>query len=129
MKCGQRKYGGATCEIRSCEGIPDKIKHDVRMLCNLETEPKSRAQGHATELLNRVHAEADRLKVIIVLNPQPYGEDALDSLDLESLVEWYGQMGYQEIQHEPLLMARMFNIPRVVDSAAKISQLIIESAK
>lgn len=129
MKYGQRKYGGATCEIRSCEGIPDKIKHDVRMLCNLETEPKMRGQGHATELLNRVHAEADRLKVIMVLNPSPYGSDDCGGLALSELVEWYGQMGYQEIQHEPLLMARMFNIPQIVDSAAKISQLIIESAK
>lgn len=102
------------------------MKHDVRMLTNLEVSPESRRQGHATELLNRVAEEADKKRVIVLLNPGSFGEDGPDT---SRLVEWYGSMGYQEIQHEPLLMARMFSIPRVADAATKITNIILESAQ
>jgi GNAT superfamily N-acetyltransferase len=129
MKIGPRKYGGATCEIRFAEGVPDRIRHDVRLLTNLQTEWASRGQGHATELVNRCFTEADRWKVILLVNPEAYPVGGEAGPNTDELVEWYGRMGFNEIQHAPLLMARMFNIPQIVDTAEKVSKIILEGVK
>jgi N-acetylglutamate synthase-like GNAT family acetyltransferase len=126
MKIGQRKYGAATCEIRFAEGVPPAMKHDVRMLTDLRTEDHSQGKGHATELLTRMFAEADRMKVILLLTPEP---DENGPMTKAQLVQWYGQLGFQELQPQPLLMARMFKIPAAMVAAHKATQSIIEGIK
>lgn len=102
------------------------MRHDVRMVVNLYTNVENRRQGHAQELMNRVMKEADGKKMILLLTPDPYDDVGPDAA---RLIEWYASMGFNEIQHEPLLMARMFNIPQVVDAAERVTNLIVESTR
>ena len=101
------------------------MKHDIRMVSDLTTVTLSRNQGHATELMNRVAEEADKKKVILILNPGAFDDSGPDT---EQLIEWYASLGYQEIQQEPLLMARMFNIPQVNDAAERVNNIIMAGA-
>lgn len=125
MRIGERKYGAATLTLGFAEGLPPHLKHEVRLISNLEVDWSLRRKGHASELLSRVAAEADKKKVILILNPGAFGDIGPDT---EQLVEWYASLGYQEIQQEPRLMARMFNIPQVIDAATKITSIILEGS-
>lgn len=126
MKIGERKFGAAECKVGFAEGLPPHMKHEVRLVSDVWTTPCSRRQGHATELMNRIAAEADKKKVILILNPGSFDEVGPKT---EQLVEWYASLGYQEIQREPMLMARMFNIPQVVDAAEKVTSIILEGVQ
>lgn len=126
MKIGPRKFGGAECEVRFVPGVPDHMKHETRLICNLFVAPALRRKGQATELMNRIATDADGKRVILILNPDPFDDNAPD---LPQLVEWYASLGFQEIQKFPLLMARMFNIPQMIDAADKITSIILEGTQ
>lgn len=122
MKIGERKYGAAIAVVRFCEGVPEHMKHDVREITDVYTDPKMRRQGHATELMNRICKEADAKKMILVLRPGQFGDGEMTD---RQLYEWYGNtFGFNEIQREPVvLLARMFNIfqqPQVPAGESKI---------
>ncbi len=60
----------------------------------------------ATELMRTVMKEADEHNMLLVLFPEPFGEQP--RMSANELVDFYGRFGFQAIQAEPkVMMARM----------------------
>lgn len=128
MRYGERKFGGATCLVSACLGVPEKMRKDIREISRLECDPEERNKGHATELMKMICREADTKKMILVLTAEPYGEDP--PLSVERLADWYGTtFDFNPIQREPLLLARMFNPFPESGLTDKIGSIITEGCK
>lgn len=90
-------------ELR-CTHNPELPAHmdKVREISRLWTEPGSRKQGYATELMKQVCNEADVLGYVLMLQPKEFGK----SDGLKDLQKWYERFGFVKIQNNPVLMAR-----------------------
>jgi GNAT superfamily N-acetyltransferase len=94
------------CEVRICLAIPGRLRAATREIRSVQTEPGAQGQGHASALLHEVCREADAANITLLLWPQPYGEHI--ALSRMQLADWYARrFGFQTIQPEPILMARM----------------------
>lgn len=129
MRFGTRKFGGASCEVSICKGLPTKMNKDVREISKLYCDPSERGKGDATELMKNLCKEADSKKMVLVLVVDPYGDDA--PLNKEALANWYGAtFDFNTIQANPHIMARMFNpFPEREYVGPAISQIITEGVK
>ena len=117
MKTGPRRVGAATCIIRKTNAVPLHMRDGTRELAKLETHADSQNRGYATSLMHQVCREADAARVVLVLWPQPFGDNI--ALSKAQLAEWYAkEFGFVEIQPEPLLMARQVQAVRPVSFAA-----------
>lgn len=105
MQEGKRKLQGSTLLIRPCTALPVKMRASTRELVSLHTDPAKRGQGFATSLMHRTCREADAAGVTLVLWPKSFGEEP--GPDDDKLVTWYQSFGFQVIQSDPRLMARM----------------------
>ncbi len=102
---GKRRYGEASLELRISKALPAHMRDKTRELRNLQTPVEHRKQGKATFLMDCVTEEADDNGITLVLWPAPYGDIDLGRSQLR---DWYARRwGFQEIQAEPLMMARM----------------------
>lgn len=125
MKYGKREFGGASLEVLQCKGLPEKMQKGTREILNVITEPDERGKGHATALMEAVCREADSKKMILMLSPDPYGDDA--PLTRAQLLAWYvNKFHFNPIQHEPLILARMYDPYYQPVLAKKIGQIITE---
>ena len=92
---GDYKHGGASLCLRLPAFLPRSMRRSARELFRLHTDPAKRSQGHATGLLAKVCAEADKHGLSLVLCADP---------GLETL---YEKHGFSTIQTEPVrLMTR-----------------------
>lgn len=109
MKTGPRSVGAASLRIRQCPALPPALQKTTRELVNLETTFAEQGKGYATTLIHKVCREADAANLVLVLTPQPYGDNI--NLSKQQLEEWYERsFGFHTIQTEPMtLMARMVN--------------------
>lgn len=107
MPTGERKVGAARCRVRQCTALPERMRAKTREIVDVETPFDEQGKGYATTLLHKVCREADAAGLVLVLSPQPYGDNI--NLSKQQLQEWYGRsFGFAVIQHEPMtLMARM----------------------
>lgn len=107
MPTGERKVGAATCRVRQFTAVPVHLRDHTREVVNLETKAEEQGKGYATTLMHKVCREADAANMVLVLTPQPYGDNI--NLSEQQLAEWYARsFGFQVIQVEPMvLMARM----------------------
>jgi predicted GNAT family acetyltransferase len=106
MDTGPRTSGHAACRVRQTNAVPASMRAGIREVCSVEVPAEHQGQGHATALLHKVCSEADKAGIVLVLWPQPWGDNI--ALSREQLVDWYARrFGFQAIQPEPLLMARM----------------------
>lgn len=87
---GDYKHGGATLCLRLPAFLTRSMRRNARELFRLHTNPKQRSQGHATALLVKVCAEADRRGISLVLCADP-GRESL-----------YEKHGFSTIQTEPV---------------------------
>jgi D-aminopeptidase len=78
-------------------------------LVNVETPFAEQGKGYMTTLIHKVCREADAAGLVLVLTPQPHGDNT--RLSKQQLEEWYARaFGFHTIQTEPMtLMARMIN--------------------
>jgi len=105
METGQRRVGPATLRIRQTVAIPQHMRASVREVAALEVPAAEQRKGYATTLMHKVCREADAAGMVLLLWPQPYGDNV--SMSRDELADWYGrEFGFQAIQPEPLLMAR-----------------------
>lgn len=105
METGDRKNGPASCRVRRSSAFPAHMQEAIREVAKLHTPAEHQGKGFATSLMHSVCREADAAGVILVLWPQPWGDDV--ALSQQQLADWYGrEFGFQAIQPEPLLMAR-----------------------
>jgi hypothetical protein len=106
MKTGDRHVGAATCRIRQTNAVPERMRGRVRELCCVEVPADKQNQGYATTLIHKVCREADEANIVLVIWPMPFGDNI--SLGKQQLIDWYsGRFGFQCIQPDPYLMARM----------------------
>ena len=87
---GDYTHGGASLRLRLPAFLPRSMRRYARELFRLHTDPLKRSQGHATALLTKVCAEADRRGISLVLCADP---------GVESL---YEKHGFSTIQTEPV---------------------------
>jgi hypothetical protein len=85
------------------------LQKTTRELVNVETPFAEQGKGYMTTLIHKVCREADAANIVLVLTPQPYGDNI--NLSKQQLEEWYARsFGFHVIQTEPMtLMARMVN--------------------
>ena len=109
MKTGLRSVGPATLRVRQCPALPPALQKTTRELVNVETPFSEQSKGYATSLIHKVCREADKAGLVLVLTPQPYGDNI--NLSKQQLEDWYARsFGFAVIQTEPMtLMARMVN--------------------
>jgi ribosomal protein S18 acetylase RimI-like enzyme len=93
---GARRYGAASCRLRKPHALPPELRRDVRELVQLRTHEPSRGQGHATQLLRTVAAEADAARVALLVK-----------VDEPALQGFYARLGFAEVQRNPLVMMRV----------------------
>lgn len=106
MKTGERRVGSATCRVRQTQAVPFRMRARVREVTALEVPFEEQNKGYATTLMHRVCSEADAANIVLVLWPRPFGDNI--SLSKQQLIDWYHErFGFQCIQPEPYLMARM----------------------
>ncbi len=112
MKPGIRTHGGASLKLSYSQHAPANERGNLLEVTHVQTEPAQRGRGHASLLLQKVCAEADAARKVLMLFPSPYG-DAPVSRD--ALIEWYAAYGFDLIQAQPEpLMARVAGAePRV----------------
>ena len=109
MKTGDRSVGPAKLRVRQCPALPPALQKTTRELVNVETPFAEQGKGYMTTLIHKVCREADAANLVLVLTPQPYGDNI--NLSKQQLEEWYARsFGFHVIQREPMtLMARMVN--------------------
>ena len=109
MKTGDRSVGPAKLRVRQCPAMPPALQKTTRELVNVETPFAEQGKGYMTTLIHKVCREADAANLVLVLTPQPYGDNI--NLSKQQLEEWYARsFGFHVIQREPMtLMARMVN--------------------
>ena len=109
MKTGDRSVGPAKLRVRQCPALPPALQKATRELVNVETPFAEQGKGYMTTLIHKVCREADAANLVLVLTPQPYGDNV--NLSKQQLEDWYARsFGFSVIQREPMtLMARMVN--------------------
>lgn len=115
MPTGERKVGAARCRVRQCTALPEHMRAKTREVVDVETAAAEQGKGYATTLLHKVCREADAAGLVLVLSPQPFGDNI--NLSKSQLEQWYERsFGFQVIQQEPMtLMARMLgSTPRML---------------
>lgn len=106
METGDRKVGAASCRVRQTNAVPVRMQGRVREITKLEVLASEQNKGYGTSLMHKVCREADEANMVLVLWPMPFGDNI--SLSKGQLAGWYeARFGFQAIQPEPLLMARM----------------------
>lgn len=106
METRDYRVGPATCRVRRSNAVPMQMREGVRELCSLEVPAAEQGKGYATTLVHKVCREADEAGVVLILWPQPWGDNI--AMSRNQLAEWYArEFGFQAIQPDPLLMARM----------------------
>ena len=124
MRYGERKFGGATCLVSACLGVPEKMRKDIREISKLECVPSARRGGNATALMKSICEEADAKRMILVLTVNPYGDSPLSKA---RLLEWYCEtFDFNTIQEVPLILVRQFNPFPKSGLTEKIGQIITE---
>ena len=109
MKTGDRSVGPAKLRVRQCPALPPALQKTTREIVNVETPFEEQGKGYMTTLIHKVCREADAAGLVLVLTPQPYGDNI--NLSKQQLEDWYARsFGFHVIQREPMtLMARMVN--------------------
>lgn len=106
MKTGDRAVGAASCRVRRTNAVPLEMRDGIREVCNVEVPAADQGKGYATTLMHKVCREADAAGIVLLLWPQPWGDNIAMSRD--QLTSWYAErFGFAQIQAEPPLMARM----------------------
>jgi len=105
MKLGKRVFGAASCKLGRTVQVPEHMRDSIVELSALFCPAAQRREGFATALVGEICNEADDEGKVLLLHVAPYAPGGLDKAQL---TQWYAdRFGFQAIQAEPLLMARM----------------------
>ena len=88
-------YTSCTLEPLKLDGLDN-----VMMLSNLYTSKLHRKQGNAKQLLKHICAKSDTENFAVLLEPKS------DDVEQSDLIKMYASHGFEELQKEPLLLAR-----------------------
>ena len=130
MNTGPRSVGPAKLRVRQCPALPPALQKTTREIVNLETTFAEQGKGYATTLMHKVCREADAAGLVLVLSPQPWGDNM--NLSKQQLEDWYARsFGFHTIQESPMvLMARMVNgTPKMMELKPLTEAIYKEHAK
>lgn len=104
MQLGLREFEGASLVVGHTDALPASMKEIIE-ISSVKTPRRKRRMGLASTLLSQICAEADRERVVMILQPGPKSW----------LQQFYGSHGFAVIQTEPVvLMARPPNLNAVM---------------
>jgi predicted GNAT family acetyltransferase len=104
MKPGTRSQGTSTLRLSFNTSVPAHLRGGLLEVSHVHTPAADRGNGQASLLLQKVCAEADRARKVLLVLPKPYDDGPLDQA---ALIEWYSAFGFDLIQTQPVaLMAR-----------------------
>lgn len=96
MKLGRRELEGASLVVGHTDALPASMREIIE-ISSVKTPRRKRRMGLAAALLAQVCAEADRERIVMILQPGPKAW----------LQQFYGSHGFAVIQTSPVvLMAR-----------------------
>lgn len=101
---GDRHRESATVRLSVCKAIPERMRHETRELSAMHVPAADRRKGYATTLLQDVCQEADAHGKTLLVFVKPYGDIEMSKTQLG---DWYAKFGFQVIQEQPCLMARL----------------------
>jgi len=82
-------------------GLPEDMRDNVREIVSVKST--SQRKGHASALMHKVCAEADKWSYLLLIHVQPFA----DGMPEDRLERFYGKFGFIVVQLEPaVLMAR-----------------------
>lgn len=93
---GRRRHLTATCNLIVSNALPLGMRRNVRELNDLHVPEEDRRKGYASQLLHDICREADEHGLLLIL-----------VADDVQLAGWYSRWGFQPINAQPILMARM----------------------
>lgn len=102
MEPGTRTHESSSLTVSVAAGVPDHMQPHVRELTHFNTPHEDQRKGYASALLREVVLEADAAYITLLLTVRAY----LNGMNSEQLAAWYRKFGFEEIQAEPLIMAR-----------------------
>lgn len=80
---------------------PTYSTHPGWTICRVSVLPQHRGQGHASQLMRDVTADADRDGVTLYLDIQP--DHSPESLSFEELYKFYARNGFKAWGHYPTM--------------------------
>lgn len=89
---GLRSHESASCRLNYSMGVPVEMRDRLRELSHLSAA--TQGQGHGSELVRKVCAEADRNAIVLILTAKP------------ELVQWYEKFGFYPLPDSECVMAR-----------------------
>lgn len=95
MKTGVRKLGPASLKITYTALVSANLRGAIREVSHFHTRESDRGQGHGTQLMKKICAEADSSRTVLML-----------TADGDRLGDYYARFGFETIQSEPQIMAR-----------------------
>lgn len=100
MKLGIRTNGPSSLKLSYMKAVVDGQLLEVSAVA---TWPTERKKGHATSLMKEVCQEADEAQTLLVLVPDSFDPEGMNTDQLE---KWYEKFGFKRIQDKPVLMCR-----------------------
>ena len=76
----------------------------------LSVKAENPRKGHATGLMYQVCQEADDARMTLIITVAPFEE----GMTQQQLEKWYSRFGFEEIQANPVIMARRVQPNRIV---------------
>lgn len=104
MKPGTRKFGAATAKVGRTVQLPVAMRDHILEVSSVHVPEDQRRMGHASALMHSICVEADQAGKLLLVHCKGYDSPGMTDRELE---DWYGKFGFQVIQAEPRLMARM----------------------
>lgn len=101
MKTGLRTHASASLRLSYSQAVDAHLRGGLREISHLTSaEP---GNGHATQLMRSVIAEADKTNTMLMLTAEPFK----DGMDMGALTDWYTRLGFQLLQETPRIMVRL----------------------
>lgn len=101
MPTGPRKVGAAHLRITT-PSVGAGLEN-LREITELEVPEAEQGRGYATSLMHATCREADKAGCVLMLTPQPFGDNI--ALSREQLVRWYTErFGFAEVQADPVVV-------------------------
>jgi GNAT superfamily N-acetyltransferase len=91
--------------MTAIQGLSHDERQRIREITKLQTDPEKRRKGHAQWLMCEVCVEADQHGMVLMLTPEPFGDEPLDA---DQLMLFYRRFGFREIPNPggPTIMVR-----------------------
>lgn len=103
MKAQTIRLGPASVRVSYSQAVPAPLRGKVRELSSLSVDATARGQGFARALLDKVILDADQQGLALLVIVEPFDDSPIDAA---KLADWYSRMGFERVQHEPLVMVR-----------------------